>query len=122
MMPMNMLFPFPEPTRYEEAFDFPKPTQEFTVVLSTPSSKYEHEFKPIRDVGSQLTERQFDKAIGHNVTHVCIFAGKEPKWLCQAAEKQGYKAYCLGYTRHKRHGFVTKEVWGLTPTEDQVIR
>jgi hypothetical protein len=94
---------------------FEKPEPGFIISLSTPSSKYRHDFEPIDKV--KLTKGQDQKAQECKVTHVCVFDGNEPLWLKTAAEKAGYKAVCLGYTRHRRHGFVTKEVWGLAATE-----
>jgi len=94
---------------------FEKSEPGFIVSLFTPSSKYKHDFEPIDKV--TLTKGQEQKAQEYKVTHVCGFLGKEPQWLKAAAEKAGFKAVCLGYTRHRRHGFVTKEVWGLTALE-----
>lgn len=91
--------------------------EEPSVFLSSPSSKYKHEFKPIREF-PKLTVGQSNKASENHVTHVCVFDSNEPKWLIKSAEASGYKAVCLGYTRHRKHGFVTKEVWGLAKIED----
>ena len=86
-----------------------------SVTLSTPRSRYAHEFALIASSGLALTTGQSKRAAETGCTHVCRFHPARPAWLARAARAAGYEAHVLGYTNDRKHGGASSETVGLAP-------
>ena len=86
-----------------------------SVMLSTPRSRYAHEFSLLSTSGINLTPQQSEKAASDGVTHVAKFYPSRPAWIERAAKAAGYEAIVLGYTNSSKHGGSVSETVGLAP-------